>query len=199
MKGRVVKLSNTSQSDPKKRSFNETYMFKMKLADILRASMFGALDAVTNNILQLPLRMPGHTSIWWMGILLVGKGLVKNFGSGIIMGIVSGILAVIFGLGKEGIFVFFKFFIPGLLIDFLALIFMFRLESIIVGVICGALASLSKLAASIAVGIVINIPLLFLTLGLGYVAVSHVLYGAIGGAAASIIIKRLKPRLINWE
>lgn len=161
--------------------------------------MFGTLNAVTNNLLHMPLHMPGHTSLWWMGILLVGKGLVNRFGSGMIMGIVSGILAVFFGLGKEGFFVFFKYFVPGMLMDFLALFFFFRFQSVIVGVICGALASVSKLAASIAVGVVTKIPMLFLTLGLGYVAISHVIWGGIGGVLGVIILKRLKPRLSNWD
>lgn len=174
-------------------------MFNMGLADVLRATMFGILTAVSTDILQAPLHMPGHTSIWWMGVLLLGKGLVRKNGSGIIMGIVSGILAVIFGLGKEGMFVFFKYFIPGMLLDFLAPLYMYKVESMAVGAICGALISLSKLAASIAVGMIINVPLLFLTLGLGYVAICHVLYGAIGGVLAAVIIKRLKPRLSNWE
>jgi hypothetical protein len=175
------------------------YMFNMNLTDMLRSTMLGALDAVANDILHMPLRMPGHTSIWWMGILIVGKGIIPKFGSGIIMGIVSGILAVIFGLGKEGIFVFFKYFIPGLLLDVLAPLYKQKFESVVVGATCGALISLSKLAASMAVGIIVNIPLLFLTLGLGYVSISHVIYGAIGGVLAAIIIKRLKPRLSSWD
>lgn len=175
------------------------FMFNMGLADVLRATMFGILTAVSTDILHAPLHMPGHTSIWWMGVLLLGKGLVRKNGSGIIMGIVSGILAVIFGLGKEGMFVFLKYFIPGMLLDILAPLYMYKIESMAVGAICGALISLSKLAASIAVGIIVNIPLLFLTLGLGYVAICHVLFGAIGGAFAAVIIKRLKPRLSNWE
>lgn len=175
------------------------FMFKMRLADMLRATMFGILTAVSTDILHAPLHMPGHTSIWWMGVLLLGKGLVRKNGSGIVMGIVSGILAVILGMGKEGMFVFFKYFIPGMVLDFLAPLYMYKLESMAIGAVCGAFISLSKLAASIAVGMIIDIPLLFLTLGLGYVAICHVIYGTIGGVLATILIKRLKPRLSNWE
>lgn len=192
-------LKSVKQVDKLKKSSQDRYMFNLGLTGMLRSTMFGALDAVANDILHMPLRMPGHTSIWWMGILLVGKGVIPEFGSGIIMGMVSGVLAVIFGLGKEGIFIFFKYFIPGLLIDILAPLYKQKLDSVLVGGVCGALMSLSKLAASITVGLIVDIPLLFLTLGLGYVAISHVLYGAIGGILAAIIFKRLKPRLNNWD
>lgn len=192
-------LKEVTQVGEGNSSSQERYMFKLRLGDILRATMFGSLAAVSNEILRLPLHMPGHTSIWWMGILLVGKGLVRKFGAGIIMGLVSGILAVVLGLGKEGIFVFFKYFVPGLLIDFLAPLFNFKLESMIVGAICGALTSLSKLAMNLVIGMLLNVPMLFLTLGLGFTSFAHVLFGAIGGVFAAIIIKRLKPRLSNWD
>lgn len=173
----------------------KNYIFKMTLADSLRATMFGTMDGFADNILHLPLHMPGHTSIWWMGILVVGKGVIGKFGSGIVMGIVSGLLAVFLGMGNTGVFEFLKYFIPGLLIDLLAPFYRYKLGNPFVGAICGALASLSKLAASIAVGLLVNTPLLFLTLGLGYVAFCHVIYGAIGGILAAIIIRQLKPRL----
>ncbi|MDP4146160.1 MAG: hypothetical protein Q8936_17015 [Bacillota bacterium] len=175
----------------------KNYIFDLNLKDGIRATMFGTLDGISTDVLHMPLHMPGHTSIWWMGILVFGKGIIPRFGSGIIMGIVSGILAVFMGLGKEGIFVFLKYFVPGLLIDFMAPLFIYKLDSILVGGVCGAIISLSKLFASILVGILTKIPLLFLVIGLGYVALSHVIFGAIGGVLASIIIKRLKTRIVN--
>jgi hypothetical protein len=86
-----------------------------------------------------------------------------------------------------------------LLIDVLAPLFKFRLKSLIVGAICGALASLSKLAMNLILGMLLNVPMLFLTLGLGFISFTHMLFGAIGGVSAAIIIKRLKPRLSNWD
>ena len=177
----------------------EKFIFKLGLADVLRSSMFGTTIAVTNDLTRMPLQLPGHTSIWWMGVLVLGKGLVGKFGSGIVMGVISGILAVLLGLSKEGIFVFFKYFVPGLLIDFLALIFYNKLESPVIGIICGILTSLSKMVVNLALGLILKLPMVFLTLGLGFTAVSHVVFGAIGGMLASVLIKRLRPRLTGWE
>lgn len=175
------------------------YLFKLSLADILRLTMFGTVIVLIKDITRLPLSLPGHTSIFWMGILVLGKGLIPKFGAGIIMGIVSGILAVLLGLGKEGVFVFFKYFVPGLLLDFLAITFNHKLDNPFVGVICGTLTSLAKMAVNFALGILLKLPLVFLTLGLGFTAVSHVIFGAAGGFIATLLIKRLKPRLLNWD
>jgi hypothetical protein len=175
------------------------YIFKLNLADILRSTMFGTLIALIQDITRLPLSLPGHTSIFWMGILVLGKGLIPKFGVGTIMGIVSGILAVSLGLGKEGVFVFFKYFVPGLLVDILAPAFNYKLDRPLVGIICGILTSLSKMSVNFVLGILLKLPLVFLTIGLGLTAVSHVIFGAAGGFIATILIKRLKPRLTSWD
>lgn len=169
----------------------------MSLGDLLRATMFGTLVSVANYAMRIPMELPGHTCIWWMGILLVGRGTIRKFGAGIIMGFVSGILAVALGLGSEGLFVFLKYFIPGLVLDIVAPVYHDKLESVFVGGLLGAIISLSKMAANFAVGFLTNVPMLFLTLGLGYTAVCHAIFGAVGGVLSAIILKRLKPRLKN--
>ncbi len=160
--------------------------------------MFGTLIAIANNILRMPLHMPGHTSIWWMGILVLGKGLIPKKGAGITMGIVSGMVVVLLG-DKDGVIVFFKYLMPGIMLDLISPLFYNKLESPIIGAICGALASVAKMIANVALGMALNLPMVFLTLGLGFTAISHVIYGAIGGVLATILIKRLKPRLLNWD
>jgi len=177
----------------------DQYIFKLSLGDILRSTMFGTIIILINDITRLPLSLPGHSSIFWMGVLVLGKGLLPRFGSGIIMGIVSGILAVLLGLGKEGFFVFFKYFTPGLLIDFLAPMFYNKMDRPLVGIICGILISLSKMVVNVALGILLKLPMVFLTIGLGFTSVSHVIFGAAGGLIATIMIKRLKPRLSSWD
>lgn len=177
----------------------EGIIFKLKLADILRLTMFGTLVAIINDITRLPLHLPGHTSIFWMGILVLGWGLIPKFGAGMIMGIVSGVLAVFLGLGKEGVFVFFTYFAPGLLLDIIVPFFMYKLGNPAVGAICGALASLAKMVINLLLGIAMKLPMVFLALGLGFTSVLHAIFGAAGGVLAAFLIKRLKPRLTNWD
>ncbi|MBY9081471.1 hypothetical protein KIH86_12230 [Paenibacillus sp. HN-1] len=175
------------------------FLFRLGLADVLRFTMFGTMVSVVNDVTRLPLQLPGHTSVWWMGLLILGKGLIPKFGGGIIMGAVSGVLAVLLGLGKEGIFIFFKYLAPGLLLDIMSPLFFHRLGNPFVGVICGALTSLSKLLVSLLLGVLLDLPMGFLALGLGYSSLTHIVFGAIGGLIASMLIHRLKPRLTAWE
>ncbi len=178
----------------------DNFIFNIGLADVIRLTMFGTLISVSRFVFQMPIGVPGHTSVYWMGLLMLGKGLIPKFGAGTIMGIVSGILAVVFGLGKEGPLLAFKCIVPGVLLDILAILFFNKLESIWVGVIIGALISWSKLLASIVLGIILDIPMVFLAMGFGYATLLHVIFGAAGGVLAAVLIKRLKPRLgAAWQ
>jgi hypothetical protein len=174
-------------------------MFNFCLADVLRLSMFGTIISLSKDIIKVPMQIPGHTSLYWMAILIIGKGLIKKFGAGIIMGLVSGTLAVILGNGNEGVLVFFKYFIPGLVIDILSPFFNHKLEKPFVAGVCGALASLAKMGVNIVLGIILKIPMMFLMAGIGFTAIFHTLFGITGGIIATVIIKRLKPRLVSWN
>lgn len=189
---KVLKKSTDRQTP-----LTNKYLFELGLADVLRLTMLGTLIEITSVVIRLPLHLPGHTSILCMCILVLGKGLIPGFGAGMIMGFVSGTLAVLSGEGKEGIFVFFKYFFPGLLLDFLSPLFGSNLDSPVVGAICGALTSIVKMAVSFIIGLLLNLPLGFLALGLGLTSISHAAFGATGGAIASLLIKRMKLILTN--
>lgn len=177
----------------------DKFIFNIGLADVIRLTMFGTLISVSRFVLQMPIGIPGHTSVFWMGLLILGVGLIPKFGAGTIMGMVSGILAIVFGLGKEGPLLAFKCIAPGMFLDVLAVLFLYKLESFWVSAIIGALISFSKLAASIALGVILDIPMVFLAMGFGYATLLHVLFGAAGGILAAVLIKRLKPRLTaSW-
>lgn len=177
----------------------KSYLFSLTLSDSLRLALFGTIIAVLNDITRLPLHLPGHSSLYWMGVLVLGKGLMPEFGAGIIMGMVSGILAVLLGLGKEGALVFFKYLVPGIVVDGLAPFFFYRLDLPVVGAILAALASLSKMLVNLALGLILKLPMVFLTIGLGVTAISHAIFGAAGGVIAAILIKRLRSRIIKTE
>lgn len=187
------------EHDEKEDEPKKGLIFNLSLADILRLTMFGTLITIIHDVTRMPIHLPGHTSIYWMGILVLGWGLIPKFGAGMVMGIVSGVLAVSLGLGKEGVFVFFKYFAPGLLLDLIVPLFMYKLDSIIVCTILGALASLAKMTVNLLLGLALKMPMVFLTLGLGFTSISHTVFGAAGGAIAAFLIKRLKPRLSSWD
>jgi ABC-type thiamin/hydroxymethylpyrimidine transport system permease subunit len=175
------------------------FIFRLGLADVLRLTMFGTIIALANDVLRMPLHLPGHTNIWWMGIMVLGVGLIPRPGAGTIMGLVSALVTALFGLGVHGLVDFFMFLIPGVLLDLLAFLFRYRLESLVIGAICGALIGLSKLLVSLGMGTLLHMSLGFLFTGLAFPMVTHLVFGAIGGLIAAVLVKRLRPRMVTWE
>ena len=55
------------------------------------------------------------------------------------------------------------------------------------------------MVVNLILGLALDLPMVFLTIGLGFSSVSHVIFGAAGGAIAAVLIKRLKPRLLSWD
>lgn len=155
-------------------------------------ALLAALLVGTKIVLNLPLRVPGHSGIFWMAYLVIGRGLVRKRGAGTLLGLVSGLLAVLIVGGREGLLVWVKYFAPGVVMDIGAIMSRDRLDSALWGTLIGATANAAKLTASLIVSLLLGIPAGYLAIGLGLAAVSHVAFGAIGGWLGALVLRSLR-------
>lgn len=184
---------------PEQRS--PSYFLRFGLRDAIVLAMLGALIVAAKLAIRLPIKLPGHSTIFWMFFLVLGKGLVPRMGSGTIMGLFSGILAALTGMGKQGVFVIVKFVVPGVALDLVtvplfALVPAKRLLSNPwIGALLGTLTNLTKFAANVGLGLLLDMPLE--SMGpLIWVAVgAHVVFGGLGGLAASLALGRVQRLL----
>jgi len=93
------------------------YLWGLSLRDGVLLAIIAAATASAKMILRIPLHIPGHFNIVWMFFLVLGCALVPRRGAGAILGVLTGILAVLFGFGHEGILAFFKWLIVGLVLE----------------------------------------------------------------------------------
>ncbi|MDZ4169655.1 MAG: cobalt ABC transporter permease [Coriobacteriia bacterium] len=161
----------------------------------LRARVIVALVAAliigAKFYLRMPIHVPGHSGVFWMALLLIGVGVVGRPGTGTLIGLISGLLAVIILPGREGIFVGVKYFVPGLIVDVLTPLLGGRLDRYPAAVIVAAAAHMGKLTASYLLGLALGVPGGYLAIGLGFAAVTHLGFGALGGVAAAFVLQRL--------
>jgi len=153
-------------------------------------------------VVRLPVKLTAHSTLFWMLFLVLGKGLVPRFGSGMMMGLFSGLLAVLMGVGKQGVFVFFKFFVPGLTLDLLAplLFLLFGRQALArpwAGATLGILLNLAKLATGVALAHLLDFPLEKMEALVGVVMLGHVVFGGLGGVLAGLALRRLSRLLPN--
>jgi hypothetical protein len=171
------------------------------LRDALVLALLGALIVAAKMAIRLPIKVPGHSTIFWMFFLVLGKGLVPRMGSGAIMGLFSGILAALTGMGKQGVFVIVKFVVPGLALDLLSLpLFVILppkrlLAKPWVGALLGALVNLTKLASNVGLGVLLDMPLERMEALVGLAIAAHIAFGGLGGLVASLALRRVQRLL----
>jgi len=106
-------------------------------------------------------------------------------------GIITGFLALLLGAGKDGIFAFFKLFIPGVVLDLFYLFFPFTWKYWWMVGMWASLAHISKLGVNYLCGVLLGIPKTFLTVGLGLSSITHLLFGFIGGLLGFTIARKM--------
>jgi hypothetical protein len=135
-----------------------------------------------------------------MAFMVIGVGLVKKPGAGTLVGVLTGLMAMIMLAGRQGIFeAGMKYLIPGLVVDAMMPFFGYRLDKPVFAMAVAAVAHVSKLMTATVIGIIAGVPGGFLALGLGLATTTHILFGALGGLLGSTVLKRLQKAGINLD
>jgi hypothetical protein len=161
------------------------------LYEISLLSLCGALIFVLKMIFKIPVQIPGHTAILWVIPMMLGIGIVRKFGAGTYIGLISGILVSFFGMDAFRLFDIFEYLAMGITMDILAVVFAYHFENPAVGFIVGAGGSLVKMMVNYSVQLFLGIPGAFILLGIGIASVSHIIFGGLGGIIAALVIARL--------
>ncbi len=167
--------------------------------DLVLLALLAAMIVVTKMVLRMPIRVPGHSGVLWMAALVVGRGLVRRPWAGTILGLVSGILAVVLVGGAEGPLLWVKYLAPGVMLDLIDVLVPVGLDDPFIGTLAGALANCTKLLSATVVALVMGLDAGFLVVGLGASAVSHAFFGALGGWLGSFLLGRLRPILLRGD
>jgi ABC-type thiamin/hydroxymethylpyrimidine transport system permease subunit len=161
------------------------------LYEIALLSLCAALIAALNSTLTLPLNIPGHTGIYWVVPVIIGVGIVKKPGAGTYIGLISGIIATLFGLNTLHIFNILIYLALGGMIDLVGLVFFYRLDHPAAGFIAGAAGNLAKMGVNFLLQGFLGIPAAFIVIGIGTASITHFIFGGIGGIIAALVLARL--------
>lgn len=160
--------------------------------DLILLALFSALVVVAKIVLRLPLRMPGHSGIFWMAVIIVARGLVPKHGALSMVGLTSGLLAAFMGLGDMGpIYTFFSYLSIGVVSDLTAM-FLGGVDEAVPSVLVGILGHVAKLLTKFLLAMLLNIPSGFIALGLLASLGTYTLFGALGGLLGWLILRALR-------
>lgn len=159
---------------------------------LILLAMFAALIVIAKIALKTPLRLPGHSGIFWMAILIVATQVVPRRGAASLTGLLSGVMASFMGLGDFGFLdTFFSYLMIGVGTD-LALLLLGSPENLLAAGLAGAIGHLGKFLVKWVFGMLTGAPLGFVALGLLNSLLGYILFGAIGGLLGALTLKALR-------
>jgi len=159
---------------------------------LILLALFAALIVVAKIALRTPLQLPGHTGIFWMAIIVMAAGVVTKPGAASLVGLTSGILAALLGLGDFGALdTLLSYTAVGIGTD-LAILLLRSLDSLVVCVLVGALGHFAKFLVKWALGALVGVPVGFVALGQARSIVGYVIFGGLGGLLGGLTLKALR-------
>ena len=159
---------------------------------LILLALLAALIVVAKIALRLPIRTPGHSGIFWMGIIIVAAGLVPKPGATSVVGLTSGVIAAFLGMGDLGaINTLLSYTMVGVGAD-LALLLLRNPENLVVAALVGIFGHMSKFLVKWALGVLLGAPVGLVALGLVWSLVGYIIFGALGGLLGGLTLAALK-------
>ncbi len=160
--------------------------------ELILLALMSALVVVSKIVLHLPLRLPGHSGLFWMAILVVARGLVPKPGALSLVGLTSALLAAFLGLGDMGpVYTFFSYLTSGVAVDLIGW-FLGGLESIVPATLAGTLGNVAKMLVKLLMSVALQIPAGFVETGLLFSFLTNTVAGALGGIIGWMILRALR-------
>lgn len=175
------------------RGARAAYVGSLTLRDLILLALIAALCMLAKQVLRIPIHIPGHSGVLWVALFVVARGLVDKRGAGLLLGIVTGLLAMFMGFGaNQGPFEWTKWVAAGTTLDVMAAVLPGDLRSPLKAALVGAAVHLAKLTAMVLVSLMLRLPLAIIALGLGGSATTHVVFGVVGGLLGALALRELR-------
>lgn len=144
---------------------------------------------------RLHLNITGHAMFFTMFFLVLGRGVVPKKGAALMVAVLAGVAASLLGLGKGGPLVMLRFLLPALVVEVLAWLYPRLSQQVWSGGLAGALGGTTRGLLTMAADLVAGMSLsLAWAHGLANGGM-NLLFGALGGALAPLVARRLVTRL----
>ncbi|MDF1515893.1 MAG: hypothetical protein P1S60_18945 [Anaerolineae bacterium] len=160
--------------------------------ELILLTLFSTLVVVMKIALRLPLKLPGHSGIFWMTVFVITAGIVPKLGATLLVGVSSGILAAFLGMGDFGALnTFLSYTMVGLGVEF-ALWLVKDPEKIVPAAFIGIFGHVGKFLVKWAMGLITGAPVGIIALGMAYSLLSYIVFGALGGILGCLTLKALR-------
>ena len=163
-----------------------------RVRELTTIALIAVMVLIAKTVLRMPIKLPGHSGVLWIALLLIGRFIVRRPGAATAMGLIGGTLIALFQPSDAGLlFSVAKYVLPGLVLDVLAPLFGARFDLFMPAIVSGATAHASKVAVDLVQGCVAGLRGAFLLAGTTAALVFHIAFGALGGLVAVLVLRML--------
>ena len=124
---------------------------RIPLKEALFLGFCAVLILFTRAALRLHLQISGHSMFFTLFFLMLARGCVSYRLAATFTGLLSGLMAMVFGLGKGGLLIPLKFVFPALVVDLAALLAPGLFSSYVLCALTAVAASSTKFANTVLV------------------------------------------------
>jgi len=148
-------------------------------SDVVLIVVFAGLVVLGTVLARFPIKMPGHSGVIWMALLVGAWNVLRKPGAVAIVGILSGVIGAVTGIGDKGALdTFFSYAAAGLGVEAVAV---FAAPSAWSCALGGAAGNGLKFAAKSLLESWLGLRSGFLVLGWSGSLLGHALFGLAGG------------------
>jgi len=159
---------------------------------LILLALLSALIVVAKIALRLPLQLPGHSGLFWMAIVIVAAGVVPKRGAVSLVGLTSGIMAAMLGLGDFGALdTLLSYTAVGVCTE-LALWLLGSPEKMAAAVLAATLGHMGKFLVKWGLAGLLGAPAGFVALGLARSLLGYILFGTLGGLLGGLTLAALR-------
>jgi ABC-type thiamin/hydroxymethylpyrimidine transport system permease subunit len=158
--------------------------------ELLLLATIAALIVAATVALKLPVKMPGHSGLVWMALLVVARCVVPKPGAAAAAGLLSGAVAIFLGVGDRGALnTLLSHAAAGLGVD---AVLTLAGAGAWACAAAGLAGNLAKLGVKIALEVWIGIPTGFILLGRLYPTAIYIVFGLLGGLLGFLVVQALR-------
>lgn len=163
---------------------------RLSTSELLLLALFAVLVVLGSVALRLPVKMPGHSGLLWMALLVVARGVMPRHGAATAVGLLSGLLAAAVLAADKGAFETFALYASaGFGVDVVAALTSPGFSSC---ALAGAVGNLTKLGTKLLLASLLDLPIGSLGLGPAYPIAIHAIVGLAGGALGFLLLSSLR-------
>jgi hypothetical protein len=165
---------------------------RKKLEYLLFLGFCAVFIFITKALLRLHLNIPGHSMFFMIFFLMLSNRCVPLRYSATICAILSGSLAIMFGMGKGGPLLILKFIMPAMTIDFFSYLIPTFDQKYWTCILVAALASSTKFISSFIVDYLLGMDAQLIVYHCLIKSGGAIFFGVLGSLMIPMVITRLK-------